>query len=212
MLLYCMTESDTSGNVSSPGVHEVQVESLAEGGVRCFYSRIERLAASSESLRGDALRFHAVLREILGYATVLPFRFPTLLETERELREFLASRAPACLKDFCRLRGMVQMEIRIRPHPVLSFPGSGREYMQARVAEAHALNAHAGAAFAAARELIEEWKVRHEPNGLHCYALVSREQVPAFEERIRSLAPVHGACIIVSGPWPVSEFLHVQNA
>ena len=65
MLLYCMTEAESAAGLLPPGVREAAVESLAGGGVRCFYSRVEGLSANAEAFRADALRFHAVLRQIL---------------------------------------------------------------------------------------------------------------------------------------------------
>lgn len=211
LLLYCMTDAETAVGPLPPGVREATVESLAEGGVRCFYSRVESLGVNAESFRADALRFHAVLREILDRAAVAPFRFPTLLESESELREFLAGQAPAYAQDLQRLRGMVQMEVRIRPAVALPEPQSGKEYMHARLAEERLLNGHADAVRAATGELVLEWHTRHESGGLRCYALIGREQVADFERGLRARAPVEGASIVVSGPWPASEFLHVPN-
>ena len=213
MLLYCMTEGEPELDVDAlpPGVREAKLESLEASGVRCFYAQVEELASHAESFRADALRFHAVLRVILDYATIVPFRFPTMLETRGEIREFLASHAAAYTEDLHRIRGKVQMEVRIKPQGTSPEPQSGKEYMDARLGERRALTAHERAVFVAAGELIADWRVRQEAVGLRCYALVSREQVAAFEERIRALSPVEGANIMVSGPWPPSEFLHVRN-
>ncbi len=213
MLLYCMTEGEPElkADALPPGVHEAKLESLEESGVRCFYSRVESLAANAASFRTDALRFHAVLREILDNATIVPFRFPTLLETDREIREFIGSHAPAYLEELRRVHGKVQMEVRITPRGTSPEPQSGKEYLDTRLHERRALMAHERAVFAAAGELIAEWRVHQESCGLRCYALVQREQIAALEERIRALSPVEGANIMVSGPWPPSEFLHVGN-
>ena len=211
MLLYCMTEAETAVDRLPPGVGEAPVEALAAGGVLCFYSRVQNLTASAEGFRADALRFHAVVRAILDRAAVVPFRFPALLETDLEIREFLASHAPAYLQDLRRLRGLVQMEVRIKAEDAFPEPQSGKEYMDARAAETRALQAHADAVVAAAGGLIAEWQARREACGLRGYALVRREQVAAFEQRVRALSPVQGASIMVSGPWPPSEFLHVGN-
>lgn len=206
-----MTEAETAVGTLSPGVGDAIVESLAEGAVRCFYSRVEGLGANAESFRGDALRFHAVLRQILDRAAVAPFRFPTLLESEGELRQFLAGQAPAYAQDLQRLRGMVQMEVRIRPESAVSAAHSGKEYMEARAAQERTLNTHADATRAAVKDLIIEWQTRRETGGLRCYALIRCEQVADFEQRVRALSPVEGASIMVSGPWPASEFLHGRN-
>ena len=214
MLLYGITEADAiiDAEALRSGVCEAAVESVAESGVRCFYSRVEKFVADGKSFRANALRFHNVLRTIMEHATIVPFRFPTLLETQEEIREFVGSHAAAYAEDLRRLRGQVQMEVRIKLQGVSAEPQSGREYMDSRLAESRALTAHAGAVFEAARELITDWHVHEEAHGVHCYALVPREQVAAFEERVRAPSPVEGASILVSGPWPPSEFLHVRNS
>jgi len=207
-----MVEADAVVGPLSPGVQEATVESLAESGVRCFFSRVDELGTDANRFRDDALRFHGVLREILDRAAVAPFRFPTLLGDERELREFLAGQAAAYAEDLRRLRGMVQMEVRIRPEAGFSHPQSGKEYMEARTAEARRLSALAESIHAGAGELASQWRARQETGGLRCYALLRREQVAEFEQRARSLSPVQGASILVSGPWPASEFLHVRSS
>ncbi len=213
MLLYCMTEGGPELEVDAlpPGVHDTKLESLEESGVRCFYARVHDFVGHADSFRADALRFHAVLRGILDHATIVPFRFPTLLETEDQIRSFLATHASEYREHLRRIHGKVQMEVRITPLGTSPKPQSGKEYMDTRFRERRGLIAHERAVFAAAGELIAEWRVRQESYGLRCYALVQREQIASLEERIRALSPVEGANIMVSGPWPPSEFLHVGN-
>ena len=212
LLLYGMTEADSGVGLLSPGFREATVESLTEGGVRCFYSRVDELSGDAERFRADALRFHAVLHEILDRAAVVPFRFPTLLAEESGLREFLKGQASAYSVDLQRVRGMVQMEVRIRPQPNSSCRRSGKEYMEARATEARMLTALVETARATAGELASEWRAREETGGLRCYALVRREHIPAFEQLMRELSPVDSASILVSGPWPATEFLHVRSS
>lgn len=213
MLLYCMIEADAPLEIGAlpPGVCETNLDSLQEGGVRCLYSRMEKLPANAESFRSNALQFHGVLRAILNQASIVPFRFPTLLETDREIRKFIASHAPGYLEDLRRFRGKVQMEVRIKSDALPAEPQSGKQYMEAKLSETRTLTAQASAVFAAAHDLIADWQVRQDLRGLRCFALVPREQVIAFEERLRTLPPVAQESIVVSGPWPPSEFLHVRN-
>jgi Gas vesicle synthesis protein GvpL/GvpF len=214
MLLYCMTEVVDASYLEalSPGVAGAVIESLAEAGVRCFYSRVESVGGNAERFRSEAQQFHAVLRQVLDHAALVPFRFPTLVETEQDVYEFLAAHAAAYLEDLKRLRGRVQMEIRIRVDLQAAAPPSGKAYMECRVAQRRALEGHAEAVLAAIGELITQWQVRNDGDGLRCYALLPRERVATFEERMRRLSPVQGATLMVSGPWPASEFLHVRTS
>lgn len=211
LLLYGMTEAGTSVGQLSPGVRGATVESLAECGLRCFYSMVEEPAADAERFRDDALQFHAVLREILDRAAVAPFRFPTLLALEAEVRDFLVHHAAEFVPDLRRLQGMVQMELRIPPGPKPAGPQSGKEYLEGLAREERRLREHADRAQASTQEMVVEWRQRRASGGLRCYALIRREQVPEFEQRLRALSPVEGASMIVSGPWPATEFLHVPN-
>jgi uncharacterized protein YutE (UPF0331/DUF86 family) len=213
MLLYCMTEVEATYEApSTAGVRGAAVEWLTEAGVRCFFSRIDDLPKNGDSFRTDALQFHAVLRNLLQRATVLPFRFPTLLEGERHIREFLTSSASEHLQELQRLRGRVQVEVRILFEQETSDARTGKAYLEERSAQQHALQAQADAAFSLVHHVVQEWKTRREHSGIRCYALVEREQVQAFEEQMRTLSPVEGTRIIVSGPWPATEFLHVQRS
>jgi hypothetical protein len=205
-----MTEALPGLEPGCAGLRDSKVESLDEGGVRCFYSQLEHLPVrDTNALRDDAVQFHRVIQQVLQRAAVVPFRFPTLIESDAKLREFLAANAAGYLEELRRFRELVQMEVRIRSTATGAAPASGTDYMRARQDETRALAAHAAAARDAASELIEHWQVRDEERGLHCYALVRRDQVEAFERCMQSLSPLEDATMVVSGPWPPTQFLHV---
>jgi hypothetical protein len=148
---------------------------------------------------------------IFAQAAVIPFRFPTTLESEQELRTFLAAGAAGYLEALARLRDLIQMELRISVAPAASSsPSSGREYLQAREARARALADGAAAARAASRQLLQDWRARESRSGLRCYALVRRANVGEFEDLMRALVPPQGVTMVVSGPWPATEFLEVR--
>src|ERR1019366_4833629 len=91
-LLYCVTHPNQTVNVAA-GVCEAAVESREVLGVQVYWSEIanpESCLGSAESLKKVALQFHQVLREILATATPIPFRFPTLLESEDGIEQQLA--------------------------------------------------------------------------------------------------------------------------
>ncbi len=211
LLLYCLAECSVDTRLT--GIGGAPVESLEEGGLRCFYSTVSELpVADGKAFRERALEFHAAVQAVLKLGAVIPFRFPTILHTEDELRQYLASHAAAQLSDLQRLRGRVQMEVRIRPDTAFPQSPSGAEYMRAKAEQTRALNVHAAAVSDAVGELVDEWRTRNDIHGLRFFALIGREQVAAFEQRVRSLSPVVGAAIIVSGPWPPTEFTDVRNS
>src|SRR5664280_3311723 len=90
-LLYCVTQPNQTVNVAS-GVCEGAVQSREMVGVQVYWSEIadpEECLGTAESLKKAALQFHQVLREILAAATPIPFRFPTLLESEDSMEQHL---------------------------------------------------------------------------------------------------------------------------
>lgn len=213
LLPYCMVQSDVSTVAPARGVHEAEVEWLDERALRCFFSRVAAsfAGASVEVLKEDALRFHSVLHAIFAQTAVIPFRFPTTLDTEQELRRFLTAGASSYREALARLRDIVQMELRVSISLSASTtPCSGREYLLARQAQTRALADGAVAAHGLARGLIQDWRERETKSGLRCYALVRRTDVGEFESRMCSLVLPEGVTMIVSGPWPATEFLEVQ--
>src|ERR1039457_6638979 len=91
-LLYCVTKPNQTVNVAA-GVCEATVQSREMLGMQVYWSEIanpESCLGSAETLKKAALQFHQVLREILATATPIPFRFPTLLESEDGIEQQLA--------------------------------------------------------------------------------------------------------------------------
>ena len=92
----------------------------------------------AESLKKAALQFHQVLREILAVTTPIPFRFPTLLESDEVLEQHLAAEQELYRDALERMADAVQYEIvgtwTTEEQADLATPVSGREYLQRRQA------------------------------------------------------------------------------
>ena len=71
----------------------------------------EECLGSAESLKKAALQFHQVLREILATATPIPFRFPTLLESEDGIEKQLAEGQELYRAALERIGDAVQYEV-----------------------------------------------------------------------------------------------------
>jgi hypothetical protein len=208
LLPYCITDARFSGSASDGGVQTSAVESLAEGPLRCFYSLLDRLTDVS---REDALAFHRVLTSIFRQIAVIPVRFPTLLEGEDALRDFLRKRGPEYSAALNRLRDSVQMELHISAahKSAAASPASGKAYLEARRNAVQSLAAVAETAYGQVRQLTTGWRVRagNRPDLLRCFALISRDAEKDFRHRIESLQASPAIKIVLSGPWPSSEFL-----
>src|ERR1019366_8404813 len=96
----------------------------------------ESCLGSAESLKKVALQFHQVLREILATATPIPFRFPTLLESEDGIEQQLAEGQEVYRGALERIGDAVQYEVvgswAEDEQVDLATPVSGREYLQRR--------------------------------------------------------------------------------
>ena len=92
VLLYCVTRPEQVAKVA-PAVCEGVVQTREMFGLQAYWSEIanpDECLGTAESLKKAALQFHQVLREILAMTTPIPFRFPTLLESEEGLERQLA--------------------------------------------------------------------------------------------------------------------------
>ena len=93
LLAYCMTDASVAVQMPTTGVAGARVEELQEAGLRCCFSHFE----SREQIAGipaieSALAFHQVLQALFRQATLISFRFPTLVENVEELRQHLQER------------------------------------------------------------------------------------------------------------------------
>ncbi len=208
LLPYCIIPADAEADLPAVGVRESAVEVLAVDRLRCLYSVLPDFSlVSAPDLQREALRFDAVIRELLAKTAVIPFRFPTLLGTADELRGFMAEHLHQYSAAIKRLADGVQMELRIEHASFATAADSGAAYLQARATATRALSQTAEHARAAAGGLMREWLTRNTARGLRCYALVPRELTAEFQTRMRSLSTPEGVTIVVSGPWPAAEFL-----
>lgn len=174
--------------------------------LRCFYSNF---AQQPEAFtKEDALQFYATVQAFFDRVAVIPFRFPTLLESAEKLHEFLEQKSEAYVAALHRLRDSVQMELRVTvgTSAAASEP-SGKEYMTTRLVQKQVLDAAAIGLRSALEELSSDWRRREAREGLRCYALVARARIKEFQEQARSLAFGDEVRILVSGPWPATEFL-----
>ena len=208
LLAYCMMEAGAGVDTPLAGVGGARVEELQESGLRCFFSRFEsREHLSRIPALESALAFHQVVQALFCHAGLISFRFPTLVENEEELLQYLREHASRYTSELSRLRHMVQMEVHISsPEPAKDRPSaSGREYLQQRQARAAGLEAAAEKFRQTAGDLVVEWRERTTGEGMRCYALLHRDAVTAFRSATQELRQSLPGTRL-SGPWPPAEF------
>ena len=212
-LLYCVTQPNQSVNVAS-GVCEGAVQSREMLGVQVYWSEIadpEECLGTAESLKKAALQFHQVLREILAAATPIPFRFPTLLESEDSMEQHLADEQELYRAALERIGDAVQYEVvgswAADEQADLATPVSGREYLKRRSQATERIAAIDSKLKSVTTDSVREWRARQERKNHRWFALVPRESRDRFVASLRSAGPSEGVRLRLSGPWPPAEFV-----
>ena len=195
------------------GLGGAKLRALKSDGLAAVYSRHRslRLRASPELV----LAHERVVEAIMARGPVLPLRFGTHLEAEEGLAAVLAERDDELLRALRRVRGHVELGLRVIPRPGSRLDPdtgerSGRAYLLARAAEHRradqaARELHAPLAELAAASLLRERPA--PPATLVAAYLVEAGLVDEFRARAGELAARQDDLhVVVTGPWPPYNF------
>ena len=213
MLAYCIAEQQSQFDVPPPGVQGEPVHWIDVDSLRCFFSNFGS-PVPDEPVPEIVTAFSQVLHTIFAQTTIIPFRFPTIVENEGVLRQFLESRTSDYRAALRRLHNKVQMDVRLirtrapEPPPPLQ---SGKSYLEHRRALHEEVQSVLEKFRSAADSLAESWVQRDTPSGTRCFALVDRSVLPLFVEKIGRVLTPAGISARVTGPWPPSEFVEIPN-
>jgi Gas vesicle synthesis protein GvpL/GvpF len=212
-LLYCVTQPNQTVNVAAE-VCDSAVQSRAMLGVQVYWSEIadpEECLGPAEAVKKAALQFHQVLREILAVVTPIPFRFPTLLESEEGMEQHLAAEQELYRAALERIGNAVQYEVvgswAADEQTDLATPVRGREYLKRRSQATERVAAIDSKLKTVTADSVREWRTRQERKSHRWFALVPRESRDRFVASLRSAGPSEGVRLRLSGPWPPSEFV-----
>jgi hypothetical protein len=131
---YCVRFAGDRPPAGVPGVDGRPVSLLEEAGLGLWYSHARVAAPDAEILRS----YERVVLEALRSATPLPLRFGTRFPDEGEARDALRQRSEQLLGTLERVRGSVEMGVRVAERsgtPASSPAGeeppplSGRDYL-----------------------------------------------------------------------------------
>ena len=215
LLAYCITQAALPIVLSNFGVQEKKVETISEAGLSCFVSQYEPIASGGEQLiRESALAFNRVIHEIFNHTAVIPFRFPTLLESKAQILTFLRDHSTEYQKALSRLKDSIQMEMQIslreQENSANSGKESGSQYLKKRQVKHHKLEAAAQALRQSTVQHIQEWRQREAATGMRCYALITRAAKDRFLEQVQTATVPQDLMVRVTGPWPATEFLKLK--
>jgi hypothetical protein len=156
-----------------------------------------------------------VVERAMDRGAVLPLRFGTRLDHEAELRSALAERRAELLRGLERVRGRVEIGLRVLPsepehgRPHDSAP-TGREYLLGRLAdrrrgELASRDLHDPLASLAQASVVRRPR---PPTLLVASYLVDVDEAAAFRSRAEELAAAQtGISVHVTGPWPPYSFV-----
>jgi hypothetical protein len=195
-----------------PGLGGAALRALERGGLAGVYSRHRSLRP--RPVPELVLDHERVVEAIMARGDVLPLRFGTQLADEAQLRAVLAERREELLRSLARVRGKVEIGVRMippRPAPTSgTAQATGRGYLLARV-HAHRRyqqairELHAPLAALAAASRIRQ--PRSPPAILAAAYLVDSEHVAEFRLRAEELGRRQtGMQVLVTGPWPPYSF------
>jgi hypothetical protein len=214
VLAYCVAEQQTQFSSLGTGVEGAPVRWIDAGRLRCFVSDFAAqmpYAPVPEMVRA----FNQVLQRIFAQAVIIPFRFPTIVESEDTLRQFVESRAAKYSGALERLRNKVQMDVRIifraRESVNSSSSKSGREYLEGRRGRYQQAQSVMDEFRRVSNSLAEEWIQRDTPSGIRSFALVDRSSLAVFLEIIGSVVTPADISARITGPWPPSEFVEITR-
>jgi hypothetical protein len=214
VLAYCVAEQQTQFSSLGTGVEGAPVRWIDVGRLRCFVSDFAAqmpYAPVPEMVKA----FNQVLQRIFAQAAIIPFRFPTIVESDDTLRQFVESRAAEYGGALKRLRNKVQMDVRIifktRENVNSSSSKSGREYLEGRWGRYQQAQSVMDEFRRVSNSLAEEWIQRDTPSGIRSFALVDRSSLAVFLDRIGRVVTPADISARITGPWPPSEFVEITR-
>ena len=205
VLPYCVILAALKVTKPDFGVDEERVEALDLESLRLFYSDFDDSALAPEVFRQSALEFHRVIASIFRQTALVPFRFPTLLQTREELEVHLRANSHKYKSFLEKTCDAVQMEV--APSSTTSSTAvetekSGTEYLREKQQISRAISELSESVLANCRELVLDSKTSDS----RVYLLVPRSAIEDFRERLSGLKDIR-----VSGPWPAAEFLERRS-
>jgi hypothetical protein len=205
LLAYCIAEAGAKIEVPGSGVQGKSVQTIAESGLIGFVSEYNG-AGDRKQIRGTAMEFNRVLQHLLQHAAVVPFRFPTVVADESEMRGFLREHAEEYSENLQRLRDAVQMEVSLTSDESPKVGVSGADYLRTRQARHQKFTATAGTIREALAPWAKDWRQHESTGGVRCYVLIPRDAVQTVLERLQGLKIPDDLRARVTGPWPATDF------
>jgi hypothetical protein len=192
-----------------PALDDAELERLRVEDVDAVFSR-RAGETSRETLRRDALTHGEVVEALTSRsAAVVPVRFGEVLPDEAALEQSLRDRLPMLRRAFDRIRGCVEVAVRVhdRPEPVDVRPTSGAAYMRLRAAAESGRRDSVDELHRQLEALAREARVERGSASF----LVAATALDGVRSTVDRFAASHGDLTLVcTGPW--APFSFVEDA
>ena len=232
---YCLTEHQTLVNgvrarrpfviEGIQGVSGAPVMSYPSGEFAVIVSEFDR--ATNKLEEKSVLEHARVVAMSFRTATVLPFRFGTIFDTEDAIRQAVRSNRRTFCESVARLRGKSEMRIKLVVRDG-TFRGAmeeivlpdtvGREYLaklrekasrdRERQTKARAISVQVHKLFNPLEEEVSCKKVNADGMLLDIAHLIDTKHIEKYQNRYNTAAKQLKNCeLVVTGPWPPYHFL-----
>jgi hypothetical protein len=232
---YCLTEHLTLPNgvrARRPylldgvqGVNGAPVMSYPSGEFAVIVSEYDRTTGKLDEK--SVLEHARVVSQSFRTATVLPFRFGTIFDTEDAIRQAVRANRRTFCESVARLRGKAEMRIKLvvrdgslrEAMEEIVLPDTvGREYLaklrekasrdRERQTKARALSVQVHKLFNPIEEEISCKKVYDDGMLLDIAHLIDNKSIEKYQNRYNAAAKQLKNCeLVVTGPWPPYHFL-----
>jgi hypothetical protein len=191
------------GVAAGTGLSRERLRAVCAGGVSAIAGVVR---GPSRPTPANLVEYDRIIRRLSARnAALLPARFNTLVDDEDEVRLILRSRQASFRAALARVRGRVQMSIRLESTAPAAGPGrpaTGADYLRQRAAANQVVE------FAPLRSVVDRWvrdvRVERKGNVVTIYHLIPRASVTAYRRRLeRAAAP---GVLRVAGPFPPYAF------
>ncbi len=209
LLAYCIVKQEAAVTLPRSGVQQTKIQSVSESGLVALTSEYHP-QEGADVAKASALAFNEILQELLQRTTIIPFRFPTIVDSESELSAFLREHSEEYRKALDRLWDAVQMEINLRlgdPPSESNTERSGTEYLTKRHMRRRRLVEIASLFRERSASHSREWRQREGGNSIRCFALVPRTETTEFLGKMKGFQLPPDIYARITGPWPATEFL-----
>src|SRR5260370_19584317 len=232
---YCLTDSQTLANgvrarrpyviEGIQGVGGAPVMSYPSGEFAVIVSEFDRATTKLEEK--SVLEHARVVAVSFRTATVLPFRFGTIFDTEDALRQAVRANRRTFCESVAKLRGKSEMRIKVTVRDgslraamaEIELPDTaGREHLaklrekacrdRERQTKARALSVQVHKLFNPLEEEISCKKVDTDGMLLDIAHLIDTKSIEKYQNRYSTAAKQLKNCqMVVTGPWPPYHFL-----